>query len=151
MSKHPTTAVAGVTADDVSWIAGKWRGHYGNDEVEEQWSEALGGVMMGMFRWLRDGKVRFYEFILMENDGDQFMMRWKHFAPDLIGWEDKDKFTEGVLVSLSEGEAVFLQSHQKEPTWLIYKLEDVDRLVVHFESDGKAHALSDKFVFSRQG
>lgn len=133
----------------LDWLVGDWIGHYGDDHVEEHWSGISGGVMMGMFRWVRGEAVRFYEFIVLERDGAHIVMRWKHFGADLVGWEEKDGFEDFVLVEVDERRARFQDRQSSEPTWLIYTLEDPNRLVVRFEKEGAPHGLTDKFVFTR--
>lgn len=80
-----------ISIEDMSWLAGHWTGEGLGGYAEEIWSPPRGGVMMGAFRVLQDGKPRFYEFITLEEDNGSIVMRLKHFNPDLTGWEEKDK------------------------------------------------------------
>ena len=59
---QPIDAAAG----DVAWMAGRWVGEYDGDRIEEWWSEPHAGMLLGMFRWHRDGEPRFYELMSME-------------------------------------------------------------------------------------
>ncbi len=151
MRKHSSIALTGVKADDIDWLAGTWFGQYGNDEVEEQWSTVRAGSMMGVFRWLKDDSVSFYELLVISSDNDRLVMRLKHFNSALVGQEEKDKSVEFVLVELNGREAVFMQLGKENPPWLIYRLERDDRLVTYFDTDGDAHRLDDKFVYNRVG
>ena len=45
----------------------------------------------------------------MEPDGSRLVFRIKHFAPGLVGWEEKDAAITLDLVRLTEDEAVFLK------------------------------------------
>lgn len=63
--------------------------------------------MMGMFKSVDGEKVRFYELLTIGPKGNSLALRLKHFGPDLVGWEEKDKALEFPLVSLSETEAKF--------------------------------------------
>ena len=63
--------------------------------------------MMGVFRQFRDGKPRFYEFMLMSEVGDTVELRIKHFNPDVTGWEEKDKYTTFKLVKVEGQNAWF--------------------------------------------
>lgn len=47
----------------LAWIAGCWMQTRANGRVDEQWMAPGGGVMLGMSRTLKDGKVREFEFL----------------------------------------------------------------------------------------
>ena len=80
-----------ASAADMAWLAGSWIGTGLGGVSEEIWSKPSGGIMMGTYRLLKDGKPVFYEMLwLMEAEGT-LILRLKHFSPDLVGWEDKDK------------------------------------------------------------
>jgi hypothetical protein len=58
------------TIDRVAWLQGCWQLDSGTRVVEEQWMAPRGGVMLGMGRTVRDGKVVEYESVLLrEQDG----------------------------------------------------------------------------------
>lgn len=77
--------------EDLSWLAGHWKGEAFGGVAEEFWSQANDKVMMGMFRLFSDGKLAFSEFEQIDGR-DTLMFLVKHFNPDFKGWEDKDKF-----------------------------------------------------------
>ncbi|HEY7527162.1 MAG TPA: DUF6265 family protein, partial [Candidatus Limnocylindria bacterium] len=77
---HPTEPVP-ATADQLAWMAGRWVGEHDADRFEEVWSDPQAGMMLGMFRWHRDGLPRFYELLTLEPDGDRLVFRIKHFGP----------------------------------------------------------------------
>ncbi|HKZ81681.1 MAG TPA: DUF6265 family protein [Pyrinomonadaceae bacterium] len=72
----------------VSWIAGHRRAAALGGVCEEIWSEPVGNSMVGMFRFVKDGKVVFYELMTIEED-KSLVLKIKHFNPDLSGWERK--------------------------------------------------------------
>ncbi len=72
--------------NDYEWLVGSWKGDGFGGISEEVWSEPVDGTMMGMYRHYKDGKLNFYEFLLLDETG----LRLKHFHPDLKGWEEKD-------------------------------------------------------------
>ena len=77
--------------DDMRWLAGTWRGTGLGGVAEEIWSEPAGGVMMGSFRMLKGDKTVFYEFITLSETEGSLVMKVKHFSPELVAWEEKDK------------------------------------------------------------
>src|SRR5215207_2128187 len=103
MSKYPTTGLQTATTADLAWFTGVWLGDRAGDHVEEHWSTPAGGAIMGMFRWLHAGQVRFYELMTLESDGAELILRIKHFHPGLKGWEEKDESVSLVLVAFQSG------------------------------------------------
>jgi hypothetical protein len=67
-----TALVANDTAaiEQVAWMQGCWQMDAGPRVVEEQWMAPRGGVMLGMGRTVRDGKLVEYESVMLrEQDG----------------------------------------------------------------------------------
>lgn len=91
-SERTAPAVKPVPAklSDLHWLAGRWKGSMGSQSLEESWSGIEGDCMMGMFRWLRDGKVWLYEFLTIREEGDSLVLRFRHFGPALGCWEEKE-------------------------------------------------------------
>lgn len=80
-----------ATIADAAWLAGSWRGTGLGGFSDETWSQPEGGVMIGTYRLIKEGKPVFYEMMwLLETEGT-IILRLKHFNPDLTGWEEKDK------------------------------------------------------------
>jgi hypothetical protein len=144
---HSTTPIP-ATTDGFAWMAGRWVGEHGADRIEEWWSEAHAGMMLGMFRWHQDAVPRFYELLSLEPDGAQLIFRIKHFAPGLVGWEEKDAAVTLDLVSLRDGEAIFLK--RGEERWMVYQAQaDSGELWVWFDTVAEPHQPGDEFRYSR--
>ena len=47
----------------LAWMTGCWMQVRANGRVDEQWMAPGGGMMLGMSRTLKDGKVREFEFL----------------------------------------------------------------------------------------
>lgn len=95
-----------ATITDMAWFAGHWTGEGLGGQVEEIWSPAQAGAMMGMFRLLLDGKTAFYELMTLVEENGSLVLRVKHFNPDLTGWEDKGDSVDFPLVATA-GERIF--------------------------------------------
>lgn len=149
MSKYPEQGLSGVTPADLSWLTGNWKGLHGSDQIEEYWSSFNGGTLMGMFRWQKGEQVWFYEFMTIESHGEHILLRIKHFYPGLKGWEEKDLATEFLLVQFQPREAVFLQINKPGP-WMIYHLEEEDKLISYFEKEGEVLVTEEIFEYKRQ-
>jgi hypothetical protein len=81
-----------ATLDAIAWLAGRWEGEGLGGISEELWSPPRGGVMMGMYRSLKQDQVQFYEFLQIVEEKGTLLLRLKHFNPDFSGWEEKAAF-----------------------------------------------------------
>jgi hypothetical protein len=92
-----------ATIGDMAWLAGHWTGEALGGISEEIWSSPRNGVMMGMYRLVRNGKPIFYELLTIAEENGSLMIRLKHFNADLTGWEEKDKTIDFPLVGKAAG------------------------------------------------
>lgn len=106
---------------DLAWLAGTWTGEMEGGRIEEQWSAAAGGAMMGMFRWVSGDKVGVYEFLLFEATPEGLVLRFRHFEPGLIGWEDKDAPLTLRQTAAGSGEHAFEGGEPGKPLRMVYR------------------------------
>lgn len=131
-----------------AWLTGRWIGEIEGDYVEEVWTGVHGGEIMAMFRWLKGDEPYLYEFFQLALHNGNVQMRLKHFGRDMVGWEERDAWTEFTLVALEENYAVFLQTNKPNAPWLVYRRKD-DHLTVHFEREDGAPPVGSAFQFRR--
>ncbi|NNF34716.1 MAG: hypothetical protein HKN68_11430 [Saprospiraceae bacterium] len=98
-----------ATLDQVSWIAGHWKGEAFGGIVEEVWTPPLGDSMMGSFKLVNDGKVSFYEICTIRKVENSLTLQLKHFHGDLKGWEEKDETVDFPLVEIGDRVVYFDQ------------------------------------------
>ena len=96
-----------ATLEDIKWLSGHWRGEALGGIVEEIWAPPLGGSMMGAFKLVGDGKVKFYEIETISEIEKTLILRLKHFSADLKGWEEKDKTVDFRLVKITDTKVYF--------------------------------------------
>lgn len=102
-----SVSVDKATLAHLAFIAGEWRGELQGGITEENWSPAAGDSMMGVFRYVKNGKAVFYEMLLIETTSSGPVLRLKHFNPGLKGWEEKDEVHSYPLIELRKDRAVF--------------------------------------------
>lgn len=95
----------------------------------------MGDNMICSYRCVKDGKIVFYEFIVVEQTDSVPVMRLRHFGPGSIGWEDKDHPNAYPLVQLSAEQATFERPDKK--LRLIFWRKDAEHLTVALEQEGK--------------
>ncbi len=101
------SAQATPDVEEFAWIAGDWHGNAMGGSFEESWNAPSGGGMLGMFKFVSDGKISFYEILTIVPKDDSFVLRLKHFDGKLVGWEEKEKSIEFPLISVSPTAAKF--------------------------------------------
>lgn len=96
-----------ATIQDVSWIAGHWKGEALGGITEEMWSPPLGGSMMCTFKLVVDDLVKFYEIVTLSEVNNTLILKLKHFHSDLKGWEEKDETLDFKLVKVTPNKVYF--------------------------------------------
>ncbi len=99
----PGQSSAPATIADMAWLAGHWKGDGLGGRSEEIWSPPDNGVMMGMYRHIKDDKPVFYELITLVEERGSLVLRLKHFNPDLSGWEEKGESVSFRFVAKRDG------------------------------------------------
>jgi len=134
-----------ATLGDLTFITGLWRVDWDGGLGEEHWSTPSGDSMMGTFRFVKDGKSRFYEFMLIEQTADGLVLRIKHFNAGLIGWEDKSQVYNYPLTECRKGAAVFDREDKKSRLTYTRTSKEILSVVLDEPTNGKAH--SETFSF----
>lgn len=94
---------------DVAWLVGHWAGDGLGGTCEEVWVPPLAGnkEMMGMFRFVKDGKTVFTEHFVLVEDNGSLTLKLKHFDAAFNSWEEKDKHTAFQLIKTEKDAAYF--------------------------------------------
>ncbi|MCP9750674.1 DUF6265 family protein [Ferruginibacter sp. HRS2-29] len=95
------------TINDLSFMAGTWTQDHEWGWMEEHWSKPMGNCMASSFRCVKDGKVVFYEFMVIEQDSSGPVLKLRHFNAGNIAWEDKNSPVEFVVLSIQKNSVVF--------------------------------------------
>ena len=133
----PTPAQAAVA--DMAWLAGAWVGARGSTAIEERWSPALGGAMLGVSRTVSRGSMVAFEYLrIVERDGGLVYIAQPGGAPP----------TEFVLTELDSTFAVFENPRHDSPQRIVYELSDEGALSasIGFVNGGRPQ----RFEFTRE-
>lgn len=132
----------------LAWLAGSWRGVADSTRLEEHWSAPAGDCMMGMFRAVRAGHVRAYQFMSLEQDPEGVLLRVKRFDPGLVGKEDRDRSVVFRLARATWHEAVFDYEGPESPKRLTYRRAGHDSMYVRLErvQGGEHGVMNFRFV-----
>jgi gluconolactonase len=85
---HPRPAI-----EELSFLAGAWRGTSDGAFVEELWSRPEGEAILGAFRWHgpKGGGLRMSELLAITREADAVRLRLRHFDPRMRGREPIDR------------------------------------------------------------
>lgn len=87
--------VAGVvTFADFGFLQGDWCGSALGGEVIERWDAPFGNAMTGSMTVVKDEAVTFHEFFVIVQEEGHWLLRLKHFHPDMVSWEAQEEVVE---------------------------------------------------------
>jgi hypothetical protein len=138
-----TALLAADGKDDLkslAWIAGTFRGVVGGIEMEEYWTTPEGGVMLGLHRDTREGKLLFFEYLRIEATDDGI---------DYIASPRGGESTHFRLVEQGERRAVFSNPDHDFPQRIIYS-RDGDTLCARIEGKEGEQTRSKEWCWQRE-
>ena len=119
------------TLDDLSWLAGSWSGESGGILMEEHWTAPKGNSMVGMHRDVGKGRTMLFEFLRIEQRGDQIVY--------LSMPNGRSPATPFPLKELSGNRVVFENPAHDFPQRIIYWKDGADlRAWIEGTMNGKA-------------
>ena len=92
---------------DLSWLAGYWKGKRNGFFIDELWTKPEGNNMTGSFRMIKEGEVLFSEIESITGVNGTLVLKIKHFGKDLKAWEEKDEMETFKLLKIGKKEAWF--------------------------------------------
>lgn len=134
-----------ASVSQLGFMTGIWVQKTVSGEIEEFWGKPIGDNMVSSFRYVKNGKVAFYEFVVIEQTDTVPVMRIRHYNRGSIGWEDKNDPLNMPLASLTDNEAEFISLNGA--VHLIYKRVDGENLQAILNEKGK-DGVWNKEVFS---
>jgi hypothetical protein len=146
-ARSPQTPVTSLS--QLEFISGRWAGELNGGKTDEHWSAPSGDNMMGVFRYVKNGRAVFFEMMLIEMTTVGPVLRLKHFNPGLIGWEEKDHAYSYPLVELTKNRAAFERTDKQ--TRLIFHRTSEHTMTVTLEQikDGKPSSEEFKYQLVR--
>ena len=123
-----------ATLADLAFLEGNWTSDRSGFVIEESWTDAQAGVVLGMSRGVQNGAVRFLRFAVVEQSGDDVLMRFKRFNSDYSTWEGEGPSVMRLIKS-DRSEAVFETVDPKS---------DVSRIVYRARADGSIEVVANR-------
>jgi hypothetical protein len=139
-----------LSLDALSWVAGRWQGQLPWGMIEEIWSPASNGVMMGMFRMETRGKASLYEFMTLSQTASGVSLKIRHFNGAFAAREEKDKSVDFALTAAKGPEFTFFVDEGAAKVTLVYRKTGADSMEVDFKKvpvEGKTEEI--RFPYRR--
>jgi hypothetical protein len=140
-----------ATVEQLAWVAGAWTGKLGQRTVEQHWSAPLGGSIIAMYRSIQADKATLYELLAIEQEGENVVLRIKHFAPGpgLVSQEAKDESVNQTLVKLEDRLAVFEGGTPASPVRITFTSPDPATLNITVARQRNGAPVSTEFKYTR--
>ncbi len=111
--------------EGLRFMEGDWRGESGRATIEERWTDAVGGTMLGVSRTIVSGRTVAFEFLRIEAREDGVFY---------VAQPNGRSGTDFQLTKVSAGEAVFENPQHDHPKIIRYRSSD-GFLVAEVEGD----------------
>lgn len=93
---------------ELAWLTEYWTGEGLGGTCDEVWMPQMDNAMQGIFRYSKDGKVVFTEYMIIEQQLDSnISLKLKHFGENLVPWEENDKWITFELIKIEGTTAYF--------------------------------------------
>jgi hypothetical protein len=140
-SSGDQSPVAGhATIDRVAWLQGCWELSSGDRLVEEQWTRPRGGIMLGVGRTTRDGRLIEYETVVLRQQEGR------------LAYEAHPSGQEAAVflsTEVTDTRVVFENSAHDFPQRVGYELRSPDALSAWVEGDVKGQSRRIDFPYRR--
>jgi hypothetical protein len=134
-------SVSAQPVERMAWLAGCWKGEFGEPGTVEHWLPPAGGVMLGMSRTIKQAKLIEYEFMQLRQLPDEVLA----FVPQPSGRAP----TIFRLLRLADAEAVFENPEHDFPQRITYSRQGESRLSASIEGARNGATRRIEFSFLR--
>ena len=139
IANHAAAQEKKFSIADLAWIAGSWQTALGGRTlIEEHWTAAAGGTMIGMGRTLAGGKTVFYEYLRIEE------------RPDGVFYVAHPKARPGTDFKLTkiEGQEAWFENPEHDfPKKIIYRKNADGSLFARIEGPRNGQIVGEDFKY----
>lgn len=129
-----SATASAATLSELAFLKGDWTSDRNGFVIEETWTDAKAGVVLGTSRGVQNDAVRFLRFAVVEDTAQGVVMRFKRYNADYTSWE-ADGPSVMRLVSAGDGAATF---EATDPA------SDVKRIVYRTRPDGAIDVVANR-------
>ncbi len=126
--------------ESIAWMTGCWENRAEDRVVQEQWTAPLGDNMLGINRYVKDGRLRAYEFLRIEERDGRLVY---------IALPSGQKETEFAQAEIAGDTAVFENPDHDFPQRIRYRRGKDGSLLAQIEGEQGGAARRVEFHYRR--
>lgn len=130
------------TIHSLQWMSGRWVSEKDAARIEETWSAASGNSLIGWSRTVENGRLTFYEFMIIRRNAEG---RYAFVAKP--SGQDGGEFP---VVELRDGYVAFENIAHDFPQKISYRLAGTDSLIGRIEGTVRGKFRAVDFPYKRQ-
>ncbi|HEX7880212.1 MAG TPA: DUF6265 family protein [Candidatus Eisenbacteria bacterium] len=140
-AEPPKAAPAPATIEDLGWLTGSWSGESNGMRMEEHWTDAGGGGLVGMHKDVKAGKMVSFEFFRIGPDkGGKVTYFTQPGGVPAIPF---------VAIEMSSSRVVFENAAHDFPQRILYWAGDDGRLHARIEGMMNGKTASEEWSWAR--
>jgi hypothetical protein len=126
----------------LSWMEGRWGGTAFGIDMEEQWSSAAGGALIGMHKDVKGGRMTSFEFMRIDSTPQEGIV---YFASPRSA-----PVTPFTLLELGDKRVVFENKAHDFPQRILYWLDATGALHARIEGTLKGSPESEEWTWTKK-
>lgn len=141
IAKLPCAAAESGSVADLGWLEGCWSGVDGGVAMEEHWTSASGGALLGMHKDVKDGRMVAFEFpriVVVAEKGICYLAN-----------PNDEGVTPFCAIEIAPRRAVFENRTHDFPQRVLYWRTDDDRLHARIEGSQGGREMAQDWVWGR--
>lgn len=130
----------GADVERLSWLEGRWQGESGGVAIEEHWTSASGGALLGLHRDVKAGRMVGFEFLRIQATPQGTFYYASPNSRPPVAFK---------LVELAERRVVFENREHDFPQRILYWLDAEGALHARIEGPQGGKTVAEEWVFTR--
>jgi len=126
----------------LAWLEGHWVGSADGVEMEEHWTSAMGGALIGMHKDVKDTRMTSFEFLRIESTPKDGLT---YFASPRSA-----PVTPFVLIELADKRAVFENKAHDFPQRILYWVDQAGALHARIEGTRRGSPQSEEWTWTKK-
>jgi Domain of unknown function (DUF6265) len=136
----PVFAADSLDVRQLAWLEGSWTGTHDGVAMEEHWTGASGGALLGMHRDVKAGRMTSFEFLRIQTTADGIFYFASPGSAAPIAFK---------LLALTERHVTFENKAHDFPQRIEYWLDAADVLHARIEGPVDGKNVSEEWAWKR--
>jgi hypothetical protein len=124
----------------LAWLEGRWEGESGGLAMEEHWTSARGGALLGLHRDVKGERMESFEFLRIQAAAEGTFYYASPRSKPPVAFK---------LVELGERRAVFENRQHDFPQRILYWLDAAGALHARIEGPRQKRTVAEEWVWTK--